>query len=336
MAHVKEHTRMSKQGKLSFVHGFDDKRQAHSDDQKKDSGKNKKPPVKHVIKAADPGMIKMRETITGMLRTEEGRKEFTEKIKAGGFSKTLPEVLNLYGVEQGAHHPLPDAFDHTMELFKHLPKDAGDNVLWATLLHDIGKAVTQMHHQDRGVIFDGHEFAGYKMVGKVLNRLGFAKKDADEISYLVLHHGNLRTQILRGQTADAAKFIKHPHFESLLTVHKADVQASGRDPKEVVDRTAKLIHTEGFRKDLYENVAKDLKADRQVELNDDGSVSLYLGNDKLVDKQGNVSSKVKEHAAEALKRNGLDQDMEITTEYDPKTKWIAVHFDPKVDKTENT
>jgi len=326
MSHVKTYSRTDKKtGKVTVVKSHDDKRTK--------SGKKRSSWAKHFINAPDPGMIKMREAITDLLHTEKGREELTEKIKTGGFAKTIPEVLNLYGVEQGEHHPLPDAFDHTMELFKHLPADASDNILWATLLHDIGKVETQTFHKTRGVIFDGHEHAGYKMVEKVLTRLGFNKTDSAEISYLVLHHGNLRTQILRAETSAAHKFVKHPNFGSLLTLHKADVYASGRDPHEVVERHDLLLKTEDFRKDLYDRVSKELGAKKKaVELNDDGSVSLYLDNDKeLTNDQGNVDLKVQQAADAILKKHSM-KNWEAGLDYDEQSGWVGVHFEPKTPK----
>ncbi len=226
MSHVKQYTRY-RQGKLQVVKEHDDKRDkrgSHSSKQK----------VRHFV-APDKGMVKIRETVTKLLQSPDGLKELETKIKTGGFMNSLPEVVTLYGVEQGAHHPYRDAFDHTMQVIKHLPADASDNVRWAALLHDIGKAETQKADPDRGIVFDGHEYAGYKMVGKVLDRLGFSRDDKKEIRHLVLHHGNLRTKFLRSGERDARKFMAHEHFEPLLALHQADVKASGRDPKEVLD-----------------------------------------------------------------------------------------------------
>lgn len=227
MSHVKQYTRVS-HGKMQTVHAYDDKRSR--------SGKK----VSHHVVTIDKGMEKIRETVTELLRTDEGVKELEAKIKSGGFLKSLPEVVALYGVEQGVHHPYRDTFDHTIQVIKHLPADASDNVRWAALLHDIGKATTQQVHPDRGIVFDGHEYAGYKMVGKVLDRLGFSKDDQAEIKHLVLHHGNLRTKFLRSDENEAREFMAHKHFEPLLTLHQADVKASGRDPKEVLDAIDEL------------------------------------------------------------------------------------------------
>jgi len=233
MSHVKQYTRY-RQGKLQVVRAHDDKRKRSS---------RRPSSHKHVVSLPDPGMVKIRQTVTDLLRTDAGQAELEDKIKAGGFQNSLPEVVALYGVEQGAHHPYPDAFDHTMQVIKHLPPDASDNIRWAALLHDIGKAVTQKAHPDRGIVFDGHEHAGYKMVGKVLKRLGFSRDDQKEIEHLVRYHGSLRTKFLHSDEADARKFMGHEHFEPLLTLHAADVRASGRDPQEVLDAVDDLKST---------------------------------------------------------------------------------------------
>jgi len=227
MSHVKQYTRVS-HGKMQTVRAYDDKRSR--------SGKK----VSHHVVTIDKGMEKIRETVTELLRTDAGVKELEAKVKSGGFLKSLPEVAALYGVEQGVHHPYRDTFDHTIQVIKHLPADASDNVRWAALLHDIGKSTTQQVHPDRGIVFDGHEYAGYKMVGKVLDRLGFSKDDQAEIKHLVLHHGNLRTKFLRSDESEAREFMAHKHFETLLALHRADVKASGRDPKEVLDAIDEL------------------------------------------------------------------------------------------------
>ena len=227
MSHVKQHIRM-RQGKIEFVKAYDDKRSKRSHKS-----------TKHVV-SIDAGMVKMRDTITNLLRTPEGQKELEDKIKSGGFRQSIPEVIALYGVEQGVHHPYRDAFDHTMQVLKHLPDNADDNTRWAALLHDIGKVNTQKIHKTRGIIFDGHEYAGYKIVGKLLNRLGFDKEDQKQIKHLVLHHGNLRTVFLRGDEKEAKEFMGHKHFDSLLDLHQADVRASGRDPQEVLDAVGAL------------------------------------------------------------------------------------------------
>ncbi len=215
----------SRNGKGYFVPAHSDSRQKHDKDK---------------VLPVDPGMAKMRDTITNFLRTKEGQKELEDKIKAGGFRKTIPEVVHLYGVEQGAHHPLPDAFDHTMEVVRRLPPDADDNTRWAALLHDIGKVDAQRVDPKRGTIFDGHEYVGYKQSKAVLRRLGFDQEDADEIRYLIRHHGSLRTVFLRGDEDDAKDFIDHPHFDNLLKLHEADVRASNRDPHEVLEKVKEL------------------------------------------------------------------------------------------------
>jgi len=224
MAHVRAYTRV-KDGKTQIIPAHDDKRHKSS---------HATGMLRHVVRVDLPGASKMRETITKLLRTEEGLAELSTKIKAGGFSKAIPEVGMLYGLEQGRHHLEVDAFEHTLRVIRQLPADASDNVRWGALLHDIGKGVTQELHPTRGIIFDGHAYIGSKMVSGVLHRLGFKSPDYDEIKYLVLHHGDIRGVFIRGKKDFARKYMEHPYFESLLTLHQADVRASWRDPSEVV------------------------------------------------------------------------------------------------------
>jgi putative nucleotidyltransferase with HDIG domain len=232
VAHIKAHER-TVQGKLQFVHTYDDKR----------SGSWKRTPKRrhhHVLEVAGPGMQKMKETITGLLKTPEGLDKLEGKIKKGGFHKALPEVAGLYGLEQGSHHKYIDAFDHTMQVIRHLPPEASDTVRWAALLHDIGKLDTQKMDEHRGAVFDGHEYVGSKKVRKILARLGFSKDERDEIPYLIKNHGNLRTKLLRGDEDQAREFMSHKYFGDLLMIHVADVIASGRDPREVLEKIDKL------------------------------------------------------------------------------------------------
>jgi len=182
-----------------------------------------------------PTSANPREKITKLLRTEAGLKEFSDGVKAGKFAKTLPEVSMLYGLEQGRHHLDVDAFEHTMRVLRQLPANASDNVRWGALLHDIGKGEAQDVHPTRGIVFDGHEYIGSKMAIRVLKRLGFNRRDISEINYMVLHHGTIRGAFVRGGKDLRQKFLSHPHFESLLALHQADVRASWRDPSEVVD-----------------------------------------------------------------------------------------------------
>jgi poly(A) polymerase len=225
MAHVQAHMSHSKTGTVEYVVPYDNSRR-------------KKPKISQHVVRGDAGMEKIRETVTRLLKTPEGLRELHDKIAAGGFQRSLPEVLNLYGLEQGAHHIDRDAFEHTMSVMKHLPEDANDDVRWATLLHDIGKAPTQTRSQQHGINFPGHARVGAEMARGVTDRLRFPKEQAKKIGWLVSHHDKLRTVLLRGDEKEAHKFTQHPHFDELMQLHNADVLSSGRDPAEV---NAKII-----------------------------------------------------------------------------------------------
>lgn len=229
MAHVKAHYRKdAKTGKVVRVSDYDDHR-----------GHRPKP-AKHYISHPLKGADSMRDKITSLLN-EPGVKEFEGTIKAGGFSQSLPEIGALFGLEQGGHHPYRDAFDHTLQVIRQLPENADANTRWAALLHDIGKAVTRKDHPDRGVVFDHHEAVGAKMAKKVMARLGFSREDSYEIRELIKYHGSLRTVMLRGERVEKEALVQRPYFHKLLSLHIADVRASGRDPKEVLESVGQTV-----------------------------------------------------------------------------------------------
>lgn len=213
MAHNDGYTRVV-HGKPQYVHSYDDKR--------------------------SPGISKMRDVIGKMLKTKDGISKLSDQVKSGGFKHSIPEVTALHGIEQGKHHPYPDAFDHTIQVLRHLPENVSDMVKWAALLHDIGKATTRQEHPKHGVVFHGHERESGRKVWKVLERLGFNKEESEKIFYLVRNHGSLRTNLLRKTDKEAQEFASHKHFSDLLTLHEADVRASNRDPQEVLDKVASL------------------------------------------------------------------------------------------------
>jgi putative nucleotidyltransferase with HDIG domain len=230
MSHVKGHTR-TVNGKRTFI-------KPHEDSRARMAVKNRTG-RRHVV-PADPGMVKMRDYVTGLLKTEEGRQELAEKIKAGGFARGLAEVAALHGLEQASYHVDRDAFAHTMAVLKNLPEHATDNQRWAALLHDIGKAGTQRYSKSRGmIVFDGHERAGGKLAREALSRLQFDQPAADEILYLIANHHRIRSVMAHSDSDEEKRqFASHEHFDSLHTLHRADVLASGRDPQEVDDAVA--------------------------------------------------------------------------------------------------
>ncbi len=115
----------------------------------------------------------------------------------------FPEFRSLSGLEQGPYHHL-DAFAHTLQVVHELDDlgslveefkfefqvDLEDRIalLYAALLHDIGKAECLTLDQDGIPHFYGHEKIGAEMAKKVLKKYCFPNKQTERIVRLVRYH----------------------------------------------------------------------------------------------------------------------------------------------------
>lgn len=114
------------------------------------------------------------------------------KMESQGSLATLePTLTDLkMTVPQGFHHK--DNFEHSLQVLQNAidcETGAPDLVLrTAALFHDIGKPATRKFGARKSVTFDGHEYAGSKIVMKGLPKHGFSKAEIKEIALLVSLH----------------------------------------------------------------------------------------------------------------------------------------------------
>lgn len=97
----------------------------------------------------------------------------------------LPELEAGVGVQQNKHHTYT-VFEHNMKSFKFCPSKDW-RVRLATLLHDVGKPQTKKII-DGEATFYNHEYAGAKILAKIVKRLKFSTEDADKVVNLVKNH----------------------------------------------------------------------------------------------------------------------------------------------------
>jgi poly(A) polymerase len=136
----------------------------------------------------------------------------------------LPEISAMIGVRQNAlHHPEGDVFTHTMGLLSQLQVGCSLTLALAALLHDVGKPTTA-GVKDGQPTFYGHEDVGAEMVGPILSRLKYPSEVIQVVSAHVAEHMRFRVaQEMR--PSKLYRFIRQPHFEELLALHRLDATA---------------------------------------------------------------------------------------------------------------
>jgi [protein-PII] uridylyltransferase len=115
-------------------------------------------------------------------------------------------------------------------------------LLWAALLHDIGK----------GVQSDSHSRKGAEMAREILNRLGYRKRDVDTVFFLIENHLLLIKTATRRDINDeevavaCARIVNHPErLKMLYLLTVADSMSTG--PKAWNEWTAALLRDFFFK-----------------------------------------------------------------------------------------
>ncbi len=164
----------------------------------------------------------------------------------GRASEEIPELRALEGVAQPRrYHAEGDVAVHTRLAVEACPAGADPDLLWAVLLHDLGKPATTRVGVDGTVTAHGHAREGARLAGVVLDRLEFPSDRADRVTWLVRHHvfhhgWNLPDppRLSRRQV----RFVADPRFPLLLELLRADAVASEGhpDPFAAVDLYTRL------------------------------------------------------------------------------------------------
>ena len=112
----------------------------------------------------------------------------------------LPEVENLFGVPQPEkYHPEIDTGVHILLCLAQARKRSDDSaVIYATLVHDVGKGVTDPEIWPSHV---GHESTGLELLGAIESRLPVPKEHAALARLVCEHHTKMhRVKTLRPST----------------------------------------------------------------------------------------------------------------------------------------
>jgi poly(A) polymerase len=159
--------------------------------------------------------------------------------EVGLIAPILPELMPMHGLPQG----LPgaetgDLWEHTMLVLSYLPEEVSFPLAMATVLHDVGKPKTFRRAEER-YTFHGHEHVGRDMTRLIGERLRLSNAERERIEWLVEKHQYLSdAPVMR--PSRLKPIFAHPGIHELLTLHRADALASGRQPVHVDFAEAKL------------------------------------------------------------------------------------------------
>ena len=150
-----------------------------------------------------------------------------ELLRGSGFIAAFwPELAALPGTSQSKeHHPEGDAWDHTLETFRHrkLPDLA---LSLALLLHDAGKPDAPSADGKR---FARHSEIGAGIARRFLSRLGFDPATIESVTYLVRWH-MLPAALPRLPVQAAREALEDRRFPLLLELYRCDELSTFRGP----------------------------------------------------------------------------------------------------------
>jgi len=174
---------------------------------------------------------RLREELTKMLTEGAARRAFELLDETWLLQQVLPEIEAMKGVEQPPQfHPEGDVWTHTRMMLEGLPKDASPTLAWGVLLHDAGKPPTFQSAAETGdrIRFNNHVQVGVRMAEAICKRLRFSNEDTEQILELVDNHMRFgAVEEMRPSTLK--KFVRLPHFEEHLALHRLDCLFSHRN-----------------------------------------------------------------------------------------------------------
>jgi poly(A) polymerase len=142
-------------------------------------------------------------------------------------TEVLPELSATIACEQSPEfHPEGSVYNHLIRMLEHLPDDASVSLVWAGLLHDVGKPATAARDEETGQIhFFGHEKVGAEMAARVLERLRFPRKQAEEIVTAVRQHMQFK-DVLGMRKSTLRRLLLRPTYPLELELHRLDCLGS--------------------------------------------------------------------------------------------------------------
>ena len=172
---------------------------------------------------------RIREELNKILTRGGARRGFELMMQTDILQNILPEICRLKGVEQPPRfHPEGDVWQHTLKMLELLPADGEREknicLAWATLLHDVGKALTRSE-DEKGVHFYGHVQQGEIIADTIMQRLKFSRMQRETVVNLIRQH-MVFMNVRKMRPGRLKRFLRMPDFDLHLELHRLDCLAS--------------------------------------------------------------------------------------------------------------
>jgi poly(A) polymerase len=174
---------------------------------------------------------RQRDEVTKMLTEGAARQAFELLDQAWVLQQVLPEIAAMKGVKQPAQfHPEGDVWVHTMLMIGGLSSGVSPTLAWGVLLHDVGKPPTFQSAAETGdrIRFNHHVDVGVRMAETICERFRFSNDDTEQIAALVDNHMKFGA-VEEMRKATLKKFVRLPHFEEHMALHRLDCLSSHRN-----------------------------------------------------------------------------------------------------------
>lgn len=178
----------------------------------------------------DIAQDRLRDELTRLLLLPSRRQAILELHEFGILERVLPEVVAEQEIEQPPEfHAEGTVWQHGLLILDYLPPNPSKRLVWAALLHDIGKGPTiiRPHTSTEHIHFHRHYAVGAEMAKTILRRLRFSNREIREIYWMIYHHISIDS-LPAMRPSHQQQMLGHPAFADLLELHKADAAASWR------------------------------------------------------------------------------------------------------------
>jgi putative nucleotidyltransferase with HDIG domain len=168
--------------------------------------------------------------------------------------EAIPELAELASTPQPfQYHAEGDVATHTKLAVEACPPDCAPDLLWASLLHDVGKPLTTKDDGER-ITAHGHHAMGAEIAERILGRLQMNPERRELIVWAIRHHTfHLSWNLTAPEQASRRhkRFAADRRFPFLLELLRVDSIASRGHPRgmeayELYSKLREMVVGEGL------------------------------------------------------------------------------------------